>query len=160
MVFEDRNEAARLLAERLERYRPDRPLVLGVPRGGVPMAKTIADALETDLDVVLVHKLRAEEQPEYALGAIDEAGHVTANVSLASADPEYVEREKSHQLATLRQRRRLAQPLADYARRFSERDRAMAEAYGSGAYSMQAIADHFGVGRMTVSRAVKKHPVD
>jgi REP element-mobilizing transposase RayT len=60
----------------------------------------------------------------------------------------------------LRQRRCITRPLADYAEQFSDRDRAMAEAYRSGAYSMQAIADHFGVGRMTVSRAVRKHPVD
>jgi len=54
-----------------------------------------------------------------------------------------------------RQRRALAKPLADYAARWSDRDRAMAEAYRTGSYSMQAIAEHFGVSRMTVSRAVK-----
>jgi putative transposase len=57
----------------------------------------------------------------------------------------------------LRQRRALARPLSYYAERYEERDRAMAEAYRSGAYSLQAIGAHFGVGRMTVSRAVKKH---
>jgi putative transposase len=46
-----------------------------------------------------------------------------------------------------------------YAQRYTPRDRAMAEAYRSGAYSMQAIGDHFRVGRMTVSRAVRKHEV-
>jgi putative transposase len=56
-----------------------------------------------------------------------------------------------------RQRRALAQPLADYAARYADRDRATAEAYRSGAYSMQAIAEYFGVSRMTVSRAVKRH---
>lgn len=60
----------------------------------------------------------------------------------------------------LRQWRRMARPLADYAEQFPDRDRAMAEAYRTGAYSMQAIADHFGVGRTTVSRAVKKHRLD
>jgi REP element-mobilizing transposase RayT len=55
-----------------------------------------------------------------------------------------------------RQRRALAKPLADYAARYADRDRAMAEAYRSGAYSMQAIAEHFGVSHMTVSRAVKR----
>lgn len=58
-----------------------------------------------------------------------------------------------------RQHRPVAKPLDYYAARCSERDRAIAEAYRSGAYSMQAIADHFGVGRMTVSRAVKRHEV-
>jgi REP element-mobilizing transposase RayT len=57
----------------------------------------------------------------------------------------------------VRQRRRPAKPLAYFAERSSDRDRAIADAYRTGAYSMQAIADHFQVGRMTVSRAVKKH---
>ncbi len=76
-TFRDREEAGRLLAKRLERYRGERPLVLGVPRGGVPMAAIIADELEGDLDVVLVHKLGAPNQPELAIGAVDEAGHLT-----------------------------------------------------------------------------------
>lgn len=54
-----------------------------------------------------------------------------------------------------RQRRAPAKPLDDYAARYPNRDQALAEAYRTGAYSMQMIADHFGVSRMTVSRAVK-----
>jgi hypothetical protein len=60
----------------------------------------------------------------------------------------------------LSQQRRMARSLADYAEQFPDWDRAMAEAYRTGAYSMQTIADHFGVDRMTVSRAVKKHQLD
>ena len=56
-----------------------------------------------------------------------------------------------------RQRRALAKPLADDAARDADRDRATAEAYHSGAYSMHAIAEHFGVSRMTFSRTVKRH---
>ena len=55
-----------------------------------------------------------------------------------------------------RQRRPVAKALADYAQQGESRDRAMAEAYRSGAYSMTAIAAHFGVSRMTVSRAVEQ----
>jgi REP element-mobilizing transposase RayT len=54
-----------------------------------------------------------------------------------------------------RQRRAPAKPLAYYAARYADRNRALAEAYRTGAYSMQHIADHFGISRMTVSRAVK-----
>jgi len=54
------------------------------------------------------------------------------------------------------QRRSVAKPLAYFSANCVERDQAIAEAYRTGAYSMQAIADHFGVGRMTVSRAVKR----
>jgi putative transposase len=59
-----------------------------------------------------------------------------------------------------RQRRALAKSLDDYASRYPDRDRALAEAYRSGAYSMQTIAEHFGVSRMTVSRAVRRHEQD
>jgi DNA-binding CsgD family transcriptional regulator len=55
-----------------------------------------------------------------------------------------------------RQRRAPAKPLAEYAACCSDRDRAMAEAYRSGAYSRQAIAGYFGISRMTVSRPVKR----
>jgi predicted DNA-binding protein YlxM (UPF0122 family) len=55
-----------------------------------------------------------------------------------------------------RQRCALAKSLAEYAARCSDRDHAMAEAYRTGAYSMQTIVEHFGVSRMTVSRAVKR----
>ena len=54
-----------------------------------------------------------------------------------------------------RQRRTPEKPLAYYAARYMDRDRALAEAYRSGAYSMRIIGEHFGVSRMTASRAVK-----
>jgi REP element-mobilizing transposase RayT len=60
----------------------------------------------------------------------------------------------------LRQRRPPARDLSHYATRYPDRDHAMAEAYRSGAYSLQAIGEFFGVGRMTASRAVKKYEID
>ena len=69
----------------------------------------------------------------------------------ASAPPAHSLRE-----VPKRQRRAVAKPLAEYAAGWPDRDRAMAEAYRSGAYSMQTIAEYFGVSRMTVSRAVKR----
>jgi predicted phosphoribosyltransferase len=77
--FADREEAARVLAEQLSAWRGHHALVLAVPRGGVPMARVIADALGGELDVVLVHKLGAPGNPEYAIGAVEESGHVTLN---------------------------------------------------------------------------------
>src|SRR5262245_10889646 len=76
MLFKDREHAARLLAQRLAGYRGQGPLVLGIPRGAIPMAKIIAEALDGELDVVLVHKLAAPGQPELAIGSVDEAGHL------------------------------------------------------------------------------------
>ena len=76
MAFEDRAEAGRTLARRLEKYRGRHPLVLAIPRGAVPMGKIVADALDGELDVVLVRKLRAPQNPELAIGSIDETGVV------------------------------------------------------------------------------------
>jgi REP element-mobilizing transposase RayT len=65
--------------------------------------------------------------------------------------------DPSQSLAEIPKRQcRPAEPLDCYASQYAERDRALAEAYRSGVYSMQAIAEHFGISRMTVSRAVKR----
>lgn len=106
MVFQNRAEAAQLLARRLEKYRGQHPLVLAIPRGAVPMGKMIADALEGDLDVVLVRKLRARYNPELAIGSIDEAGEVYLDRELRDSwDEEYLKEETQTQQTTLRLRR-------------------------------------------------------
>jgi putative phosphoribosyl transferase len=107
MRFKNREEAARLLSERLAPYRSQHPLVVGVPRGAVPMARVIADALEGDLDVVLVRKLRAPGQPELAIGAVDEAGHVLAGAYFDTASDAYRREEIRTQQEILRKRRAL-----------------------------------------------------
>ena len=76
MLFKNREHAARLLAQKLMTYQGENPLVLGIPRGAVPMAKVIADELSGELDVVLVRKIGAPNQPELAIGSVDESGHV------------------------------------------------------------------------------------
>ena len=76
MIFRNREHAAVLLAEKLGKYKGKNPLVLGIPRGAVAMAKVIAIALKGEIDVVLVHKLGAPSQPELARGAVDEKGRV------------------------------------------------------------------------------------
>ena len=112
MRFRDREHAAHLLVERLSmHYKDQNPLVLGVPRGAVPMAGIIADALGGDLDVVLVHKLSHPEQPELAIGAIDENGNAFVSEWAADLDPAYLEGEKQRQLGILRQRRAKYTPL-------------------------------------------------
>lgn len=106
MRFKNRQHAAELLAERLRaNYKNKNPLVLGVPRGAVPMAKFIADALGGDLDVVLVHKLTHPEQPELAIGAIDEQGKAFVSEWAMDLDPAYLEAERKRQLAVLAKRR-------------------------------------------------------
>lgn len=113
MTFRNRKDAADRLAWRLRSFACEHPLILGVPRGGVPVARIVADSLGTELDIVLVHKLRAPGQPELAIGAIDEFGHVYL-ADFAREDGisrEYLEAEKHEQLDALRARRRLYTPV-------------------------------------------------
>jgi putative phosphoribosyl transferase len=98
MRFQNREEAARLLARRLSAdYINKNPLVLGVPRGAMSMAKIIADSLGGELDVVLVRKLGHPEQPELAIGAIDESGNVFLTDYASDIDAQYLEAEKQRQ---------------------------------------------------------------
>jgi predicted phosphoribosyltransferase len=107
MRLRDRAEAAALLATRLTAYKGHNPLVLGVPRGAVPMARIMADALGGEADVVLVRKLRAPGQPELAIGAVDEAGTVLKGRYFEIADEEYLREEIRTQLDILRARREM-----------------------------------------------------
>ncbi len=73
-LFKNREEAARFLCGRLESYRGLNPLVLAIPRGGAPMGRILAEGLGGELDLALVHKIRAPGNPEYAIGAVGEGG--------------------------------------------------------------------------------------
>ena len=73
--FRDRREAGRLLANQLGRYQGrDDVVVLGLPRGGVPVAFEVAAALRAPLDVFMVRKLGAPGQEELAIGAVASGG--------------------------------------------------------------------------------------
>lgn len=111
--FRDRLEAAELLAQRLASYRGQNPLILAIPRGGVPMGEHIAKALQGELDVVLVHKLRAPHQLEFAIGAVSEAKHVyiTEDLHRLGISREYLEKETREELARLKRRRALYTPV-------------------------------------------------
>ena len=110
-MFRDRQDAANKLARALEEYRGKRPLVLAIPRGAVPMGKIIAKALDGELDVVLVRKLRAPGNPELAIGSVDETGW-TYLADYSQRMPEkYIEEEKSAQMAVMRERRASYTPI-------------------------------------------------
>jgi len=113
MVFHNRNEAADRLAVALEAYKGKNPLILAIPRGAVPMGQRLARALGGELDVVLVRKLRAPFNPEFALGSIDESGwtYIADYAESAGGTPTYLEQEKRDQLATIRKRREQYTPL-------------------------------------------------
>ncbi len=107
MMFSDRIDAARQLVARLSAFKGTHPLVLAIPRGAVPMGRLIADALGGDLDVVLVKKLGAPDNPELAVGAVEESGWFTVAEYAGDlgATSEYLTREAARQLSTLRSRR-------------------------------------------------------
>jgi putative phosphoribosyl transferase len=106
ILFENREHAGRLLARKLSAiYKNKNPLILAIPRGAVPMAKIIADELGGELDIVLVRKLGHPAQPELAIGAVDESGHVLLSDYAFEVGREYLDAEKERQLGVIRERR-------------------------------------------------------
>lgn len=107
MFFKDRDDAGRQLAKALAHFKGEDPLVLAIPRGGVPIGAIVAAELGGQLDVVLVHKLRAPYSPETAVGAIDERGEVTLSpyADVLDMGAASLESEKHGQLEALRRRR-------------------------------------------------------
>lgn len=108
-MFRNREEAAEQLAERLEHHRGRHPLVLAIPRGGVPMGRIVADRLDGELDIVLVRKIGAPGNPEFAIGSVDETGHIELGevAGRYGISQEYIDEEAERQLDRLRERRRL-----------------------------------------------------
>lgn len=82
MGFRDRADAGRRLGAALLHLQSEHPLVIGLPRGGVVVAAAVAEALEADLDILVVRKIGAPHQPELGLGAIAEGGVLLLNKPL------------------------------------------------------------------------------
>lgn len=70
MLFQDREDAGRQLARALVKYKSRHPVILALPRGGVPVAAEVAERLEAPLDLALVRKIGVPMQPELAMGAV------------------------------------------------------------------------------------------
>jgi len=85
MMFADRDDAGRRLAARLEHLRGEPAVVLGLPRGGVPVAFHVARALGAPLDVIIVRKLGVPSQPELGMGAVGEDGVRVINPEVVRA---------------------------------------------------------------------------
>lgn len=93
--FEDRADAGAFLARHLEAFRGTNALVLGIPRGGVPVAFEVARALDADLDVLVARKLGAPGQEELAIGAVTSSGARFLNeeiIRLLGVPASYVDR--------------------------------------------------------------------
>ncbi len=100
MVFRDRHEAGRRLAPALSRYRDQDAVVVGLPRGGVPVAHEVAKALNLPLEVFITRKIGVPGDPELAAGAVAESGEVFLDqhkIDLFTIHPMYLEREIARQ---------------------------------------------------------------
>ncbi|MRH91113.1 phosphoribosyltransferase [Nocardia sp. SYP-A9097] len=84
MIYPNREAAGRALGGVLEHFRAADPLILGLPRGGVPVAVAIRDTIGGDLDVLLVRKIGVPWQPELAMGAIGEDGVRVLNADVVA----------------------------------------------------------------------------
>ena len=109
-LFAGRKEAGRLLAARVAALRLRDPVVYALPRGGVPVAAEVADALHAPLDLVLVRKIGAPGQPELALGAVvdGDAPETVLNphiVAATGATEAFVEAARRRELAEIERRR-------------------------------------------------------
>jgi putative phosphoribosyl transferase len=115
-VFADRREAGRRLAQLLATSQFDDPLVIALPRGGVPVAFEVAAALDAPLDILVVRKLGVPWQPELGMGAVGEGGVRTFNASviaaagLTDADVNEVIAREETEMAQRVQRYRRARP--------------------------------------------------
>lgn len=123
MRFADRVDAGRQLVRLVEHLAGPEAVVLGLPRGGIPVAREIADALGLPLDVIIVRKLGVPGQPELAMGAIGEGGVRVMNgdvLSMTGVSDEEVSHVESRERGELERRRQLFRqdsPMVDLAGR-------------------------------------------
>ena len=111
-LFRSRTEAGLQLAAKLQHLKGTHPLVLALPRGGVPVAAQIAEALDGELDLLLVHKLGLPFQPELAMGAVTDGTHPRTFVNWAVVNeakiPEAeVQAAAAREIAELERQRKL-----------------------------------------------------
>ncbi|MGA2320524.1 MAG: phosphoribosyltransferase family protein [Solirubrobacteraceae bacterium] len=116
MRFADRHDAGRRLAALLGDFRREDPVVVGIPRGGVPVAAEVARALGAPLDVVVVRKIGAPANPEYAIGAVAEGDvsiishEVVRGLDVGTAELEAILRRAQGELAERLARFRAGRP--------------------------------------------------
>ncbi len=112
MPFNNRVEAGRQLAKALASYKTQKPVVLALPRGGVPVAAEVAKALDAPLDLVLVRKIGVPYQPELAMGAVVDGSkpvvvrneHIIELAGVSEADFNAI---RDQELAEIERRRKL-----------------------------------------------------
>lgn len=110
LPFADRRAAGRLLAGQLLKFKLERPLVLALPRGGVPVAYEVANQLDADLDLLLVRKIGAPHHPEFGIGAVIDGDNPQILINRDVADQlrvpsGYIHNEAHRQLREIERRR-------------------------------------------------------
>ena len=110
LPFADRREAGRALAARLIDKARDNPVIVALPRGGVPVAYEVAKALSAPLDLLMVRKIGAEGWKEFGLGAVIDGDHPhlvlnDAVVRQIDPNPDYIRAEMQRQLKEIERRR-------------------------------------------------------
>lgn len=106
-MFDDRTDAGTRLATELERRGLEIDIVLGIPRGALPVARPVADALDAELDVVVARKMGAPGNPELALGAVASDGSVWHNDDLIDqlgVSDSYLEEIRAEEAENARQK--------------------------------------------------------
>ena len=107
MLFKDRREAGKRLAEELKSYAGKDTIVLALPRGGVVIGFEVAKALQVPLDVIITRKIGAPTAPEYAIGAVAENGEVLLNdeeIRLLGISRRYIDEEIRRQKIEIERR--------------------------------------------------------
>jgi len=105
--FLNRTQAAELLAQKLEKLTDKNTVILGIPRGGIVIAKNIAKKLSVDFDIVLSRKIGAPFNPEFAIGAVSEDGRVFFNKAVLydiDIKQDYIKKAAQYELEEIKRR--------------------------------------------------------
>lgn len=101
-MYIDRTDAALRLIDELEKYRGDDGIVLGIPRGGVPLGYDIARAIDFDLELAMIKKIGHPQNSELAIGAVSIKDYILSSIG-KGVNPDYVEKEVDRLQEKLRQ---------------------------------------------------------
>ncbi len=105
MLFSDRNQAGRMLADALSEYRDEDTVVYALPRGGVVLGAEVAKSLKSPMDLVIPRKVGHPDQPEYGVCAVTEDGHlVCSRDEISRLDPAWLTAEVQKQQAEAKRR--------------------------------------------------------
>lgn len=106
-MFRDRTQVGQLLADKLSDMNFKNPIVLAIPRGGVPVAREIAVRINAPLDLIIIRKIGFPGEPEFAIGAVTQEGQIIAdrqNIRDMGIPEEYLKEESARQTKEIRNR--------------------------------------------------------